>query len=176
MHERMASLPDIPELPQCTCQTVAVSRHIGTPPERALCLVCAAFANIDITREDFELISYAATKLKDRGLLDSSLAERVIQLERELRRSEDRRIEAARCSRVYLDEKRAMRDELVKANGFLEKSEESLKETLALIDQFSDQFNAVVKVLDIIKEHEGIPSIEWGDDERAVLYAAGVIE
>ncbi len=162
MHERMANLPELPELPKCTCQTLPVSHNDAVPPKKVLCLVCSAFAEIDITREDFALVRFAAATFKTQGLLDTSLTTRIIEVERELQRSEKRRIEAARCSRVYLDEKRALKGEL--------------KETLDHIDQFSDQHNAVVKVLGIINDHEGIPSIEWEDDERAVLYGAGVIE
>jgi len=53
MHERMANLPDIPELPQCTCQTLAISHNPAIPPKKVLCLVCSAFQEMNITREEY---------------------------------------------------------------------------------------------------------------------------
>lgn len=177
MHERMASLPDIPALPECTCQTLAVSHNPAIPPQKVLCLVCSALQEIDITREDFELVSFAAATFKTQGLLDTSLTTRIIQLERELQRSEKRRLEAARCSRVRLDEKRALEARLSPSGKILNKAlNGTLQETLALVDQLSDRANAADRVLAIVNDHEGIPSIEWEDDEREVLRGAGVID
>ncbi len=65
MHERMANLPDIPELPQCTCQTLAISHNPAIPPKKVLCLVCSAFQEMNITREEYATMRAAVDDMKD---------------------------------------------------------------------------------------------------------------
>lgn len=140
MHERMANLPDIPDLPECTCKTIATSHNPAIPLGKTLCSSCAALQEIGITREDFELAGFAVSTFKDRGLLDRSLLERIVAAERELQRSEKRRVESAS------------------------------------LEKQCEKHKAINKILKIIKEHEGIPSIEWEETEREILKAAGVLK
>jgi len=169
MHERMANLPDIPDLPECTCKTIATSHNPAIPLGKTLCSSCTALQDIGITREDFELAGFAVSTFKDRGLLDRSLLERIVAAERELQRSEKRRIESARCSRVYLDENRALKAVLSPSSRFL-------NVTLLVLEKQGEKHKAINKILKIIKEHEGIPSIEWEETEREILKAAGVLK
>lgn len=83
IHERMANLPDIPELPECRCQTLAVSHNAAIPPKKFLCLVCSAFQEINITREEYATMR-AAVERERRIERASDRAQRV-ELLRELR-------------------------------------------------------------------------------------------
>lgn len=169
MHERMANLPDIPDLPECTCKTIATSHNPAIPLGKTLCSVCAALQEIGITREDFELAGFAVSTFKDRGLLDRSLLERIVAAERELQRSERRRVEAVSRSSIRMNENRALKAALSPSAKFL-------SETLLLIDESVGRNKTANKILKIIKEHEGIPSIEWEETEREILKAAGVLK
>jgi hypothetical protein len=95
MHERMANLPDIPELPQCTCQTLAISHNPAIPPKKVLCLVCSAFQEMNITREEYTAMRAAYERCP-------ALADKV-RLERERReKAEAQRDEARALARRYL--------------------------------------------------------------------------
>ena len=100
MHERMANLPDIPELPECTCQTLTVSGNPAVPPQRVLCLVCSAFQEIDITREEYTTMRAAYERCP-------ALADKV-RLERERReKAEAQRDEARRLAVQFASQEQA---------------------------------------------------------------------
>jgi len=75
MHERMANLPDIPELPQCTCQTLAISHNPAIPPKKVLCLVCSAFQEMNITREELATMRAAAGRCAELEVLADGRSE-----------------------------------------------------------------------------------------------------